>query len=340
MLTPASWPRERPEKERLLRVDPKSGSLHDTRIESLAEELEPGDLLVLNDAATLPAALRGTIRGHAIEARLLARPSATGEARVLLLGPGDHTTRTEDRPAPPSLSIGDLLSFSCGLNASVVEVARAGREARIAFDRTGADLLVALHRAGRPIQYAHLPKPLRLWHVTSAFASRPWAMEMPSAGRPLAFGVLADIRRRGVDLGVLTHAAGISSTGDAAFDAALPLAEEYEIPEKLVRQIARTKASGKRIVAVGTTVVRALEGNALAHGGELVADNGVTTLRIGPSLERNVVDGILTGIHEPGTSHFDLLTAFAPKTLLEAALSHAERGGYLGHELGDSMLIL
>lgn len=314
--------------------------MHDTRIESLAQELEPGDLVVLNDAATLPAALRATIRNQAIEARLLARPNADGEARVLLLGPGDHTTRTEDRPAPPALAPDDVIAFEGGLGASVLAVSRAGRAADVRFDRTGADLFAALHRAGRPIQYAHVPKPLRLWHVTSMFASRPWAIEMPSAGRPLAFSVLADIRRRGVDIGVLTHAAGISSTGDPSFDAALPLGEEYEIGAPLVAAIARTKANRKRVLAVGTTVVRALEGSAVMHGGEIVAENAVTTLRIEPGFRPRIADGILTGIHEPGTSHFDLLTAFAPRDLLEASISHAAKAGYLGHELGDSMLIL
>jgi S-adenosylmethionine:tRNA ribosyltransferase-isomerase len=338
-MTPASWPREHPELERLLRVDPKSQSMHDTRIESIAEELEPGDLLVVNDAATLPAALRGTIREKPIEVRLLARPNASGEAYVMLLGPGEHTTRTEDRPPPPAPSAGDVIRFS-GLSASVLDVSHAGRGATLRFDRTGAELFTAIHRAGRPIQYAHVPRPLAIWHVTSSFASRPWAMEMPSAGRPLGFGVLADIRRRGVGIGVLTHAAGISSTGDAAFDAELPLGEEYDIPLPLVSAIEQTKNRGGRVVAVGTTVVRALEGNAAAHAGVLVAENAVTHLRIEPGFRPRIVDGILTGIHEPGTSHFDLISAFAPRTLLEAAIAHAANAGYLGHELGDSMLIL
>jgi S-adenosylmethionine:tRNA ribosyltransferase-isomerase len=333
-MRPASWPREHPELERLLRVDPKSGRFHDTRIESLAEELEPGDLLVVNDAATLPAALRGTVRELPIEARLLARPE-NGEADVMLLGPGDHRTRTEDRPAPPALSPNDVIRFG-DLSAQVLAVSRKGRAARVRFDRDGADLFVALHRLAKPIQYAHVPKPLAIWHVTSLFASRPWAMEMPSAGRPITYGVLADIRRRGVEIGVLTHAAGISSTGDAAFDAALPLGEQYDVPAELVAKIERTNG---RVVAVGTTVVRALEGN-IQNNGRLVAESATTHLRIGTGFVPQIVRGILTGIHEPGTSHFDLISAFAPKETLEAAISHATAQGYLGHELGDSMLIL
>lgn len=333
-MRPASWPRDRPELERLLRVDPKNRTFHDTRIASLAEELSPGDLVVVNDAATLPAALRGTVRELPIEARLLARPE-NSEADVMLLAPGDHRTRTEDRPRPPALSPGDVIRFG-DLSALVLAVSRKGRAARVRFDREGADLFVAIHRLGKPIQYAHVPKPLALWHVTSLFASRPWAMEMPSAGRPITFGVLADIRRRGIDIGVLTHAAGISSTGDAAFDAALPLGEQYDVPAELVAKIERTKG---RVVAVGTTVVRAIEGN-VQNNGRLVAESAATNLRIGPGFVPQIVRGILTGIHEPGTSHFSLLSAFAPKEVLEAAISHATDEGYLGHELGDSMLIL
>lgn len=332
-MRPASWPRERPELERLLRVDPKRRTFHDTRIESLAQELEPGDLLVINDAATLPAALRGRVGDQPIEARFLARPERS-EADVMLLGPGDHRTRTEDRPAPPALAKGDVIRFG-ELTATVLGVSRAGRAAHVKFDRDGADLFVAIHRLGKPIQYAHVPKPLAIWHVTSLFASRPWAMEMPSAGRPLTFGVLADIRRRGVEVGVLTHAAGISSTGDATFDASLPLGEQYDIPAELVSKV----GTAKRVIAVGTTVVRAIEGS-VQKNGRLVAESGTTHLRIGPAFEPKIVDGILTGIHEPGTSHFDLLTAFAPREALEDAIEHATNAGYLGHELGDSMLIL
>ena len=94
------------------------------------------------------------------------------------------------------------------------------------------------------------------------------------------------------------------------------------------------------MIAIGTSTVRALEGNALAHGGPLVASCGVTSLKIVPGYERRVVDGILTGMHESDTTHFELLSAFAPRTLLSLAWSHAEDEGYVGEEFGDAMLIL
>ena len=104
--------------------------------------------------------------------------------------------------------------------------------------------------------------------------------------------------------------------------------------------VARTRAVGGRVVAVGTTVVRALEGAAEDNGGRLKPGEGRTSLRIDRGFHPKVVDGLLTGVHQPGESHFDLLQAFAPEPLLRRALAHAEQEGYLAHEFGDSRLIL
>src|SRR5262249_17481681 len=142
---------------------------------------------------------------------------------------------------------------------------------------------------------------------------------------------------RGVRMATLTHAAGLSSIGDAEADAILPLPERYDIPSATVDAVEKTRASGGRVIAVGTTVVRALEG-AAAEG--LRPGEGLTGLRPGAGSRLRVVDGLLTGMHEPGTSHFALLTAFAPEELLLAAHRHAEAAGYLAHEFGDSALVL
>jgi S-adenosylmethionine:tRNA ribosyltransferase-isomerase len=181
--------------------------------------------------------------------------------------------------------------------------------------------------------------PLALWHVQTAYASRPWAAEAPSAGRPLTWRLLLEARRRGVGLATVTHAAGLSSTGEPALDAALPLPERFDVPRETVAAVGRTRAAGGRVVAVGTTVVRALE-SARDGAGALRAGEGEARLRIDGRFRRRVVDGLLTGIHQPGESHFDLLQAFAPEPLLRRALAHAEAEGYLAHEFGDSCLIL
>jgi S-adenosylmethionine:tRNA ribosyltransferase-isomerase len=210
---------------------------------------------------------------------------------------------------------------------------------RVAFDVTGDGLWAALYREGRPIQYSYARRELPLWAVQTVYAGRPWAFEMPSAGRPLSWEILLALRRRGVRWAALTHAAGISATGDPAIDAALPLPERFEIPAATVAAIEEARRRGGRVLAVGTTVVRALEG-AVAGGGELRATAGITDLRIGPRHRLRVVDGILSGVHAPDESHFALLGAFAGADLLRRAWAWASARGFRAHELGDAMLVL
>jgi S-adenosylmethionine:tRNA ribosyltransferase-isomerase len=162
---------------------------------------------------------------------------------------------------------------------------------------------------------------------------------MPSAAWPLTLDLLDALRRRSIALARLTHAAGLSATGDPVLDALLPLPERTDVPEETVVAVGRAKASGNRVVAIGTTVVRALEGRVAEEGG-LRAGPGVTRLRIGPVHQPRVVDGLLSGLHEPGESHFELLRAFAPTPVLEAAASRARAEGFRGHEFGDLCLIL
>jgi S-adenosylmethionine:tRNA ribosyltransferase-isomerase len=337
----ASWPREDPDAERLLVVDVGARRIRDALVGQLPTFLHEGDLVVVNDAATLPASLRGrTASGSPIELRLLEPPEeafGATRARVALLGAGDWRTRTEDRPAPPALRAGEEITLG-DLRARVL--ASEGREAAVAFDRAGARFWSALYRAGKPVQYAHVRDELALWHVQTAFASRPWAAEQPSAGRPLTWETLLALRRRGVALARVTHAAGPSSVDGGEYDARLPRPERYDIPSETVRAIGEARAAGGRVVAVGTTVVRALEGSAMQRGGELAAGSGTTALVIGPGHRLHVVDALVSGLHEPGSSHFELLGVFAPADLLLEAHDHATRAGYLGHELGDSCLML
>jgi S-adenosylmethionine:tRNA ribosyltransferase-isomerase len=162
---------------------------------------------------------------------------------------------------------------------------------------------------------------------------------MPSAGRPLSWEILLALRRQGVRLASLTHAAGLSSTGDPDLDATLPLPERFEIPARTVAAVLESHENGGRVIAVGTTVVRALEGAAIEHGA-VRSGPGVTDLHIGAGFHPRIVDGILTGIHATAESHFALLGAFAPHALLAAAAGYAEAHDFTTHELGDAMLIL
>jgi S-adenosylmethionine:tRNA ribosyltransferase-isomerase len=341
-LVPAAWPRAH-DAARLLRLDPAAGTFDDAWVLDLPTLLRRGDLLVVNDAGTLPASLAGTSRRGPVEVRLAGVPAdASGPWPAVLFGAGTWRQKTEDRGQPPPLAPGERVVFGKGaLAADVVAVSPvSSRLVDLRFDRAGASLWAALHAWGRPVQYSYLRDPLSPWHVQTAYAARPWAVEMASAGWPLRLPVLVALRQRGVAVASLTHAAGLSSTGDSAIDALLPLPERSDIPASTVEAIDRARGAAGRVVAVGTTVVRALEGRAAEGGGSLREGPGVTTLRVGPDHVLRIVDGLLTGLHEPGESHFDLLQAFAPLTLLEEALAHAVREGYLGHEFGDLSLVL
>ena len=338
-MKPARWMRPSALEERLLRVDAGSGALEDLRVGDLARLFAPGDLLVVNDAATLPASLHGRREGgEPIELRLVEAPSH-GRARAVLFGEGDWTLPTENRPAPAPPRIRERFELGDGLAATVTAIGEHPRLLELSFSPDGDALWRALYARGHAVQYSYLERPLELWAVQSVFAARPWSVEMPSAGRPLRWEVLLALRRRGVRIARLTHAAGLSSTGDAELDRLLPLSERCEVPEATARELAETRARGGRVIAVGTTVVRALE-TAAREDGSVAPGEHLATLRLGPGYRLRVVDGLLTGMHEPGTSHFALLRAFAPEEVLLRADAHAESEGYLCHEFGDSMLLL
>ena len=326
---------------RVLVVDGSSGDTRVVRSGELVSLFAPGDLLVVNDAATLPASLSGrTPRGDAIELRLVA---ATGDRRwiVAMLGSGSFRTPTEDRPPPPPVAPGDRIVLAAGLVAVVAGLrAESARLVDVelalahAPDAPLADVWAAMYRAGRPVQYAHVPEPLALWDVQNVYAGRPWAVEMPSAGRVLRIATLLELQRRGVEIARVTHAAGLSSIGDEAIDAILPLPERYEVAEETWEAVARTRRRGGRVVAIGTSAARALEGG--AREGRL---GGVTDLRIGRGTRRAIVDAVLTGVHEADTSHYALLGAFVDDALLARAHAQAEAEGLLGHEMGDACLV-
>ncbi|HEY1326502.1 MAG TPA: S-adenosylmethionine:tRNA ribosyltransferase-isomerase [Casimicrobiaceae bacterium] len=341
-LSPARRPVQRPADARLLAVDAE-GRLTQLRRARWMDALQRGDLVVANDAATLPASLpaRHARSRRTVELRLAGHlprgMDGTPRFIAVVFGEGDWRTRTEDRPLPPALEPGDRLAT--GDAAVVVEaLAEHPRLARVRFDMSDAALWSLLARRGRPIQYAHLDVELAPWDVWTPIASVPLAFEAPSAGFAIDWQGMQALRRRGIGFATLTHAAGISSTGDAELDARLPLPEPYHIPVATARAIERTRTGGGRIVAIGTTVVRALE-HAAACDGIVSAGHGVADQRIGASTRLRIVDMLLTGTHEPGSSHYDVLRAFTgDETLARATLQLAD-SGYRTHEFGDSMLV-
>jgi S-adenosylmethionine:tRNA ribosyltransferase-isomerase len=340
---------------RLLLLDRDTGAVGHHRFDELPLLLEPGDLVVVNDSRTLPASLLGRTAGGApLEVRLAARagadsggdgPGATGERWAALpLGvPADGgdpaLVPTDARPAPPPLPPGERLLFGGGLTATVLgSHDEAPPLVWLAFDTAGERLAEALHRAGRPVRYAYVPRPWPLHHYQTMFAAAPGSAEMASAGRPFTVQTVRALRDRGVGLATISLHAGLSTYGDPAVDRRFVPPEAYRVPEATAAAVARCRAGGGRVVAVGTTVVRALETAAAA--GRVRAGAGVTRLRIGPGHRLRAVDGLLTGLHEPEASHLDLLGAFVDPEILGRAYSAALDAGYLWHEFGDVCLVI
>ena len=325
---------------KLVTIDGNGRMRHLPRAEQ-AFLFSPGDLVIANDAATLPASLHGThcASGEPIEVRLAAWVAVRDPTRFVAIafGAGDHRTRTEDRPPPPPLSPADRLSLG-PLIAVIERLLDHPRLFRLRFLDNPATILKGLARHGRPIQYAHVPEPLALYDIWTKIAADPIAFEPPSAGFALDWRTLAAWRKRGIGFATLTHAAGISSTGDRTLDLRLPFDEPYSIPERTAAAIKQAKSKGGRIIAIGTTVVRAIESAGKADG-SVRAGTGVARGRIARETRLRIVDAILTGVHEPGESHFELLRAFASDAVLDQTHAALLEHGYRTHEFGDSMLI-
>ncbi len=337
----ATSPVHRPPHAQLLVVDSMGGLQHAARTE-LVRFLRPGDLVVANDAATIPGSLHGRheASGAEIEIRLAGRRSLAfddvGEFTAVAFGAGDHRTPTENRPSPPLLQRGDRLILG-PLCATVLQTLGHPRWLTVAFEGDPADVWAGIANHGRPIQYAHVEQRLALWDVWTRVAAMPVAFEPPSAGFVLDWQLLASLQKRRIGFATVTHAAGISSTGDSDLDRRLPLDEAYRIPRATVQAITQAVDRGGRVVALGTTVTRALEH--AASTGELRAGDGVATQRIGPTTELRVIDMILSGVHESGESHYELLRAFADDSVLRRSSAALEKHEYRNHEFGDSVLI-
>ncbi len=330
----ASNPARLPRATRLLHVDPVQSQLAALPEAGLAAVLRPGDLLVLNDASTLPALLRLEEGG---ELRLLGRRPSGGWWAVEL-GRGSWRDDTDHRPPPPDREPGDRLPLVYGGEVHIEALhPRLARVRAVRFAGEGsAGWTSAVYRAGHPVQYSYMDRDVPLAAIQTGLGGCPWAVEMPSAGRLVPWRVLDDLTAQGVGIARLTHAAGLSATGDPELDPLLPLPERFRIPAETLEAVHTTRQAGGRVVAVGTSVVRALEGSHLQ--GEVL--DGVTDLRLGPSSELHRVDGVVTNVHLPGESHFELLQAFAPRDLLVRAARESAQRGFLSHEFGDGWLIL
>jgi S-adenosylmethionine:tRNA ribosyltransferase-isomerase len=302
-----------------------------TTARDLASWLRPGDVVVVNTSATMPAAVDATTPdGDAVVVHI-STELPTGLHLVEVRRPGRDGTTEPD--------LDDLTGVTLALpkDGGLRLLGRMPRSVRlwVATLDLPAPLVEYLCQHGRPIRYRYVPESWPLYAYTNAFATEPGSAEMPSAGRVLTTDVITDLVAHGIVVAPI-----VLHTGVASLEAhETPYPERYRVPPATARLVNEAKRAGHSVVAVGTTVVRALETvtdeDGIAHPGE-----GWTELVITPERGVRAVDGLLTGWHEPQASHLRLLEAVAGRPALELAYGTALAAGYRWHEFGDVHLIL
>jgi S-adenosylmethionine:tRNA ribosyltransferase-isomerase len=200
-------------------------------------------------------------------------------------------------------------------------------------------LIDCIYRLGRPVRYEHVSQPWGLDYFQTVYAREPGSAEMPSAGRAFTWKLLLGLQRRGIDSARIVLHTGLSSYLDDELDGKhIASEEEYFVSESAAAKINRARTMGHRVIAVGTTVVRALE-SATASDGLVRPGHRYTRLRVTADHRLRAVSGLLTGLHEPEASHLDLLAAFMSADRIQSAYEEAVRMRYLWHEFGDLNLI-
>ena len=336
-LPPASEASAPPERRglerdgvRLLAAGPLA--VEHRRFRDLPQLLSPGDLLVINTSATLPAALEARLEGG--ERARVHVSTQLDDGRWVV------EVRLRDGSGPDLAVVrGDRLRLRGGLDLTLERPYPDPEAAlsRLWLASAGSPVSVAtyLHGHGEPIRYRHLAGRYPLAEHQTVYATEPGSAEMVSAGRPFTASLLVRLLARGVTVAPVVLHAGVSSQELPE----RPLPERFEVPAATARLARSARAAGARVVAVGTTVVRALE-SAAGDAAEVRASAGWTDVVLGPDRPARVVDGLVTGLHAPASSHLLLLEAVAGEALVGAAYTAALERGYLWHEFGDSTLFL
>jgi S-adenosylmethionine:tRNA ribosyltransferase-isomerase len=295
------------------------------RFTDLPGLLRAGDVLVVNTSATVPAAVPIPDTGLTLH---LSTQRPDGDWLVELRRNANKATVPYPGGTP-----GQRYELPGG--AELVLRQRYSRERLwIARLRTTGSVPDFLGRHGMPIRYGYVPRRWPMSAYQTVFATQPGSAEMPSAGRPFTDRLVTLLVAAGVQV-----APALLHTGVASPEAhERPYPERFAVPATTARLVNQARAAGGRVIAVGTTVVRALE--SAVDGNVVGAAEGWTELIVTPERGVRAVDGLLTGFHEPRASHLDLLAAIAPPTLLDRCYATAIDGGYLWHEFGDVNLLL
>jgi S-adenosylmethionine:tRNA ribosyltransferase-isomerase len=301
----------------------------------LGDYLRPGDVLVVNNSATMPAAVDGRRAGQPIAVHFSTpraekvwvvelRPAADATGHLTDVRPGERI----DLPGGAAIVIGSSYP-EAGVDGGRLWTAR------VVVEGQQNSVVSYLARYGRPIRYSYVPRQWPLRYYQTVFAQRIGSAEMPSAARPFSTELVTALVAGGVVIAPITLHAGVSS----AEPGEPPTPELFEVPPATARLVNSTHAAGGRVIAVGTTVTRALESAANADGTVRQA-GGWTDLVVGPAHPCRAVDGLITGWHDAGASHLLLLEAVAGPDLVASAYREAVEHGYLWHEFGDSALLL
>ena len=304
----------------------RGGELVHARFRELPRYLASGDLLVVNASATLPAALDATLDGEPLQVRL--STEQPGGLWIIEVRTADGHPRT----LPPDSS---RLELNGGGRANLLaRFAGSGRLSIACLD-VDAPVHEYLSRNGRPIRYGYVHEAWPIDAYQTVFAVEPGSAEMPSAGRPFTTELVTELVSRGVLVAPIVLHTGLSSPerGEP------PYPEHYRVPRSTAALVNAVHDWGGQVIAVGTTVVRALETVAAADG-TVSEGQGWTGLVITPQRGVRAVDGLLTGLHEADSSHLQMLEAIAGAELLRRSYSAAVERGYLWHEFGDVHLIL
>jgi S-adenosylmethionine:tRNA ribosyltransferase-isomerase len=320
---------------RLLVVKRRTGEVIHSRFDRLSDFLAPGDLLVFNSSRTIPASLTGRLApdGLRVEVRL-AEQLPDGAWLALPLFGADDRSEACLRP-------GLIIDFGLGLYAEVEDSDSTNSHLwRMRFSTGGTKLLDLIYRLGEPIRYEYAAAPWDLDFYQNVYSREPGSAEMPSAGRAFTWKTLLQLGRRGIRVAYLTLHTGLSSYMDDELDRKHPASEEeYFVSDETAEKICSARQTGARVIAIGTTVVRALE-SAADERGLVQAGHRYTRLSIRSGYPLQVTDGLLTGLHEPLASHLDLLSAFLSSERIDEAYREAIRLRYLWHEFGDLNLIV
>jgi S-adenosylmethionine:tRNA ribosyltransferase-isomerase len=318
---------------RLLVADASAESLIHARFHELPQLLVPGDLVVVNVSATLPAAVPGRRAGDGGAVRVhFATPAPELDERWRVV-----ELRSPDGSRPVRGRAGETIELAGGA-AELELVAPYASGSRLMLAQLGGGappVHQLLERHGEPIRYGYVPHAWPLADYQNVYAAAPGSAEMPSAGRPFTPELVTALVVAGIAVAPITLHTGVSSPERHE----PPFPEQYAIPEPTARLVNGTREAGGRVIAVGTTVVRALE-TVADEDGRVIAGNGWTGLVIDPERGVRAVDGLITGWHEPEASHLLMLEAIAGEDLLRRSYDSALHNGYLWHEFGDSHLIL